>query len=987
MKKKRLLQTVSALLLAGCTAVLLPASGAKAAAPAVCASYADSAKRIAFGTDYTIMVRLSGKFITAASDGNVEQWEARGDGSQSWYITDAGGGYVAFRSAADHTKAITVESGDSTDGSNFSLAEYTGSAAQMFKLNPTDDAFYITAKCSGNAAMDVYDISYENGANIDQWDYWGGEGQKFYIRPAEDKYCYLRGDLDFDGVLTAKDLTLQKRGILNGFDRLMAGIAHCGDYITSAYVPPDQDPPQASVNHYDAEALRDYLTAKRNEFFSSTSSVLYREGQPVAYLFAYFLGNAPEQERLSYAISRDGYHFTALNGGKAVWQSSVGTKCIRDPYIFKGEDGLWHLLATDMKSSLGWSSNRNLISAKSTDLVHWFDESLIEIANKYPNMQGCDRAWAPQAIWDPDEKSYMIYFAARVPGTDDRTVMYYAYSKDLMKLDTAPKLLFAPANGNDAIDSDIIYERGKYYMYYKNETNKRIYLATADKACGPYKEIKQISEGNLGVEGPNIYRLIGKNEWVMMSDAYGDGYYVMQKTDDLETFTTVSRSDYSFEGFTPRHGYVIRINQDQYKALSGAFGGGTVPVYNTGIENSTVRFQAGTADHNQLPETVTAYYSDGGSAELPVGWETADVAAIDFSKPGTYTVHGAVQAASYSNPFIEERADPFVTDGGDGYFYFTASYPAYGSVDKGYDRIILRRSTTVAGLAGAEEKTIWKAHASGIMAKHIWAPEMHKIGGKWYMFFAAGASGDIWAIRPYVLKCDGDPYTGTWTECGQMQASAGDSDSFTSFSLDMTYFENNGKHYVIWAEIKGDSSLFMAEISESEPWKLISKPILLTKPEYDWELVNHRVNEGAAVLKTGGKVYVFFSASGTGSEYCVGRMEAAADADLMDIKSWKKESRPVLSSADVPGESGPGHNSFVTDERGNLLIVYHARPSSHDSKSCGTYASDPLYDPCRHTRIRQVYLDVDGVPNIAVCAEDFLAPANKNVTLYVTVTE
>ena len=976
MKKRKL---ITALLLAGSTAMLLPDAAANAASPAVCARYADAAKKIAFGTDYTIMVRLSGKFITAADNGNIEQWASRSDSAQSWFIADAGGGYVAFLSGADHTKAITVESGDSTDGSNFSLAPYTGAESQMFKLNRTDDAYYITAKCSGNAAMDVYDISYDDGANIDQWDYWGGEGQKFYIRPADNKYRYLKGDLDFDGVLTAKDLTLQKRGILSGFDRIMAGIAHCGDYSTAAVLPLDQDPPQSIVNHYDAEAMRDYLAAKRNEFYASTSSVFYSEGQPVAYLFAYFLGNAPEQERLSYAISRDGYHFTALNGGKAVWQSSVGTGCIRDPYIFKGEDGLWHLLATDMKSSLGWSSNRNLISAKSTDLVHWFDESLIEIANKYPNMQGCDRAWAPQAIYDPDEKSYMIYFAARVPGTDDRTIMYYAYSKDLKKLDTAPKLLFAPQNGNDAIDSDIICENGKYYMYYKNETNKRIYLATAEKASGPYKEIKQVSEGSLGVEGPNIYRLIGKNEWVMMSDAYGDGYYVMQKTTDLENFTTVSRSDYSFEGFTPRHGYVIRITQDQYTALTGAFGGGiSSAVYNSGMENVIV--SAAKGSQVKLPETVAAQYSDGGSMELPVQWDAGDLTKMDPSKSGTYTVTGKVLAADYNNPFIEERADPFVTNGGDGYYYFTASYPAYGSADKGYDRIILRRSNTVAGLASAEEKTVWKAHGSGIMAKHIWAPEMHKIGGKWYIFFAAGASSDVWAIRPYVLQCDGDPYTGSWKECGQMQASAGDSDSFTSFSLDMTYFENNGKHYVIWAEIKGDSSLFMAEISPDEPWKLTSRPILLTKPEYDWEKVNHRVNEGAAVLKTGGKVYVFFSASGTGSEYCVGRMEASANADLMDIKSWTKLKSPVLSSADVPGESGPGHNSFVTDENGNLLIVYHARPSAHDSKSCGSYASDPLYDPCRHTRIRQIYIDANGVPDIAMRPEDLLDPQYRTVT-------
>jgi GH43 family beta-xylosidase len=190
---------------------------------------------------------------------------------------------------------------------------------------------------------------------------------------------------------------------------------------------------------------------------------------------------------------------------------------------------------------------------------------------------------------------------------------------------------------------------------------------------------------------------------------------------------------------------------------------------------------------------------------------------------------------------------------------------------------------------------------------------------------------------------------------------------------------------VIWAEIKGDSSLFMAEIDPAAPWKLISQPILLTKPEYDWEKVNHKVNEGAAVLKTDNKVFVFFSASGTGSEYCVGRMEADADADLMNIKSWRKTASPVLSTADLTGESGPGHNSFVTDEHGNLLIVYHARPSAHDSKSCGTYASDPLYDPCRHTRIRQVYINAAGIPDIAMRAGDFLKPENRTVTASVTV--
>lgn len=318
---------------------------------------------------------------------------------------------------------------------------------------------------------------------------------------------------------------------------------------------------------------------------------------------------------------------------------------------------------------------------------------------------------------------------------------------------------------------------------------------------------------------------------------------------------------------------------------------------------------------------------------------------------------------TYKNPFISERADPFITKGADGNYYFTASYPAFGDAGNGYDRIILRRSKTVKDLADAEEKTVWNAHREGIMARHIWAPEIHFIGEKWYIFFAAGDSDNVWNIRPYVLMCDGnDPYNDTWTEKGKMQASNSDTVSFNSFSLDMTYFEHNGRHFLIWAEIIGDSSLFMAEINPEKPWKLINKPILLTKPEYDWEKVTFRVNEGASVLKTNDKVYVFFSASGTGAEYCMGRLEADTDADLMNPGSWKKLDSPVLQTSDLTGESGPGHNSFVTDENGDLLLVYHARPESHMHGKCGTYCAESLYDPCRHTRIRKVKFDKDGIP-------------------------
>lgn len=321
----------------------------------------------------------------------------------------------------------------------------------------------------------------------------------------------------------------------------------------------------------------------------------------------------------------------------------------------------------------------------------------------------------------------------------------------------------------------------------------------------------------------------------------------------------------------------------------------------------------------------------------------------------------------YPNPFIEERADPFITKGNDGYYYFTASYPAYENVDGGYDRITLRRSKTVSGLRNSEEHTIWKAHKSGTMSAHIWAPEIHYIGRRWYIFFAAGDKEDVWHIRPYMLVCEGDdPIENSWREIGRVKACDDDNVSFEAFSLDMTHFEHKDKHYLIWAEKRETSVLMLSEIDPEKPQKLLRKPILLTKPEFEWEQVKHKVNEGPSVLINDDKIIVFFSASGTGEEYCMGMLWADAESDPMDAASWHKCGEPVLSTKDLCGEAGPGHNSFVYDENGKLLIVYHARPASHLEKKCGTYCDESLYDPCRHARIREVTFDKDSLPVIKI---------------------
>ena len=305
----------------------------------------------------------------------------------------------------------------------------------------------------------------------------------------------------------------------------------------------------------------------------------------------------------------------------------------------------------------------------------------------------------------------------------------------------------------------------------------------------------------------------------------------------------------------------------------------------------------------------------------------------------------------YNEPWILQRADPYVYLHSDGWYYFTASVPAY-------DKIILRRAKSLAELAEAEEKEVWHKHPSGPMSMHIWAPELHYLFGKWYIYFAGGEKEDIWKIRPYVLECQGeDPYNDPWIEKGKMTRAAEDEFSFEAFSLDATVFENKGKWYYVWAEKVGVgkqiSNLYIAEMENGYTLKTVQ--VLLTTPDYDWERHGFWVNEGPGVIKHDGKFFLTYSASDTGINYCVGMLTADEDSDLLDPRSWEKERYPVLETNAALAIYGPGHNSFTKDEDGNDIIVYHARKEAE-------ITGDPLYNPNRHACLMKVRWDENGRP-------------------------
>jgi GH43 family beta-xylosidase len=308
---------------------------------------------------------------------------------------------------------------------------------------------------------------------------------------------------------------------------------------------------------------------------------------------------------------------------------------------------------------------------------------------------------------------------------------------------------------------------------------------------------------------------------------------------------------------------------------------------------------------------------------------------------------------AWTNPLVPKRADPHVFLHSDGYYYLTATVPEY-------DRIELRRATSLAGLATAQAKVVWRKHTTGEMGAHIWAPEIHFIDDAWYIYFTAGRSDDVWAIRLYVLKtASANPLDGDWTELGRIAT------NWDSFSLDATTFARAGQRYFVWTQTVPNyqgTSIVIARMSS--PIKLSGPQVVLSSPDLTWEKQGHEVNEAPAVLVRNGKVFVTYSASATDQNYCMGLLTADATAELVDAKSWKKAAQPVLQTSSANSQYGPGHNAFTTTPDGRIdILVYHAR-------SYRDIVGEPLNNPDRATRAQHLPFDAAGMPVFGVPVAD-----------------
>jgi GH43 family beta-xylosidase len=308
---------------------------------------------------------------------------------------------------------------------------------------------------------------------------------------------------------------------------------------------------------------------------------------------------------------------------------------------------------------------------------------------------------------------------------------------------------------------------------------------------------------------------------------------------------------------------------------------------------------------------------------------------------------------TFTNPLKAQGPDPWLT-------YYNGYY--YLATTTWNNKITMRRSATLGGLASATEQVIFtltRPNGAGTM----WAPEFHLLNGpdgqRWYLYYVAGQEPyDLGTQRIHVLESAGTDPMGPYT----FKADLLDPTSDNTWELDPSIMQLNGKLYLLGTYYNGSQPNFIRELSN--PWTAAGTRHLLSTPTYNWETVGGAVNEGAEVLQHGGKTFIVFSASHCSTpDYKLGILTYNG-GDPLSSTSWVKSAGPVFQRDNTAGVYGPGHNGFFTSPDGTEnWIVYHA--TSNPAGNC---------DLNRSTRAQKFTWNADGTPN-------FGRPVGLGVTL------
>ncbi|MER6623436.1 family 43 glycosylhydrolase [Streptomyces sp. NPDC000931] len=296
----------------------------------------------------------------------------------------------------------------------------------------------------------------------------------------------------------------------------------------------------------------------------------------------------------------------------------------------------------------------------------------------------------------------------------------------------------------------------------------------------------------------------------------------------------------------------------------------------------------------------------------------------------------SAQAASFGNPVKAQKgADPWIVHHDGAYHLVSTSWT---------DVITIRRSPTLGGLATAPSVQVWQGDAASRCC-NIWAPELHHLNGRWYLYYVAGQNIADYnpTQRSHVLESAGSDPMGPYSYKGQLNS---------SWMLDPTVATIDGQLYLFGSTHDGTQNIVAARMAN--PYTVSSSFSTVSTPTHDWERQGGTVNEGPEILQRGGRTFLVYSASGCWTpDYKLGQLTLTG-ANPASASSWTKKSTPVFQRSDGNGVYGPGHNGFFTSPDGTeSWIVYHANDSASDGCDNG-----------RTARAQKFTWNSDGTPNL-----------------------
>lgn len=325
--------------------------------------------------------------------------------------------------------------------------------------------------------------------------------------------------------------------------------------------------------------------------------------------------------------------------------------------------------------------------------------------------------------------------------------------------------------------------------------------------------------------------------------------------------------------------------------------------------------------------------------------------ACKFTPDASTTAAEAVK--TFNNPLLPSGADPWCVYK-DGFYYYTNTTQ---------HNITLWKTKSIADLANAEKKVVFTPPAGSEYEKELWAPEIHFLQNKWYIYFAADSGNNI-HHRMYVLENESvNPLEGNWVMKGKLNTPQ------DKWSIDGTVYDHNGQLYFLWSgwegDLNGQQNIYIATMSN--PWTISGPRVRLSAPTLPWEthgdlnnpndVAHVNVNEGPQILRNQDKLYLIFSASGCWTDtYALGMLSTSTTANLMDSISWVKHPEPVFKQNPDSSVFAPGHNSFFVSPNGKEnWILYHANDKA--GQGCGEF---------RSPRAQPFTWKADGAPDFGV---------------------